>query len=172
VTPTAVLPPQQRQPPQEQPPPSSFFTGQQQSSFLQRRPAATGVAAPSSVTPTAPAESFPSPLQESAPSSSSRDQCTPAKTPPFPRQVNFPSPSFYFRHLSFLLHAEHSVCMQEDGGKIIPPVGFLCRARLVLAQLVLLLGQADPGPALPSGSGLAQKRNTRFLLGQDRPNTF
>jgi len=116
------------------PPPSSFFTGQQQSSFLQRRPAATGVAATSSVTPTAPAESFPSPLQDSAPLSSSRDQCTPAKKPPLPRQVNFSSPSFHFRLLRFLLHAEPSVCMQEDGGKIIPPRWFL------------VLGQTCSGP--------------------------
>jgi len=57
-----------------------------------------------------------------------------SKTLPLPRQVNFPSPSFYFRHLRFLLHAEHSFCMQEDGGKIIPPVGFLCWARLILDQ--------------------------------------
>jgi len=96
---------------------------------------------------------------------------TPAPPPP-PRQVNFPSPSFYFCHLRFLLHAEHLLCMQEDEGKIIPPVSFLCWARLVLAQLILLMGQADPGPSLPSGPGLAQKRNTRFLLGRDRPNTF
>jgi hypothetical protein len=89
---------------------------------------------------------------------------TPAPPPP-PRQVNFPSPSFYFCHLRFLLHA-------GGWGKIIPPVSFLCWARLVLAQLVLLMGQADPGPSLPSGPGLAQKRNTRFLLGRDRPNTF
>jgi len=52
--------------------------------------------------------------------------------------------------------------MQEDGGKIIPPVDFLCWARLVLAQLVLLMGQADPGPALPSGPGLAQRRISVF----------
>jgi len=42
-------------------------------SSLPLLPAATGVTAPSSVTPTDPAESFPSPLQESAPASFSRD---------------------------------------------------------------------------------------------------
>jgi len=103
---------------------------------------------------------------------------TPAPPPP-PRQVNFPSSSFYFCHLRFLLHAEHSFCMQEEGGEIIPPVSFLCWARLVLAQLVLLMGQADPSPSLPSGPGLAQKRilffgprSAQSILGRNRPNTF
>ena len=41
--------------------------------------------------------------------------------------------------------------MQEKGGKIIPPVHFLCWARFVLAQLILLMGQANPGPARSSG---------------------
>jgi hypothetical protein len=33
------------------------------------------------------------------------------------------------------------------------------------------LGQADPGPALSSGPGLAQRRISVFL-GRDRPNPF
>jgi len=45
-------------------------------------PKAAWVAALSSVTPTAPAVSFPSTLQESAPSSSSREQCKPPASPP------------------------------------------------------------------------------------------
>jgi hypothetical protein len=79
----------------------------------------------------------------------------PPAPPPPPRQVNFPPPSYYFRDLRFLLHAEHSFCMQEDGGKIIPPVGFLCWARTVLAQLVLFDGPgwSWPSPAFWAGSG-------------------
>jgi len=48
---------------------------------------------------------------------------------------------------------------------------FLLWARLVLAQPVYFLGQADSGPALPSGPGLAQKK-IRELLSRDRPNSF
>jgi hypothetical protein len=44
--------------------------------------------------------------------------------------------------LRFLLHAEPSVCMQEDGGKIIPPRWFL------------VLGQTCSGPvSFVAGSG-------------------
>jgi hypothetical protein len=70
-------------------------------------------------------------------------------------------------------------CMQEKGGKIIPPVHFLCWARLVLAQLILLMGQADPGPARYSGPLLAQKKiivfgpkSAQSILGRNRPTTF
>jgi len=57
---------------------SGHYLAQKLSSF----PKAAGVAALSSATPTAPAVSFPSPLQDSAPSSSSRDQCKPPASPP------------------------------------------------------------------------------------------
>ena len=53
--------------------------------------------------------------------------------------------------------------MQEDGGKIIPPVGFLCRARLVLAQLVLLLGQADPRKHNETLNFIRQINNAAYL---------
>jgi hypothetical protein len=57
---------------------SGHYLAQKLSSF----PKAAGVAALSSATPTAPVVSFPSPLQDSAPSSSSRDQCKPPTSPP------------------------------------------------------------------------------------------
>ena len=57
---------------------SGHHLAQKLSSF----PKAAGVAALSSATPTAPAVSFPSPLQDSALSSSNRDQCKPPASPP------------------------------------------------------------------------------------------
>ena len=57
-------------------------SGHHLASKLSSFPKAAGIAALSSATPTAPAVSFPSPLQDSAPSSSSRDQCTLSASPP------------------------------------------------------------------------------------------
>ena len=61
---------------------SSRSSGNHPLQRLSLPPAAARVASPSTVTPTAPAASFPSPLQESAPSSFSREQCKPPASPP------------------------------------------------------------------------------------------
>jgi len=79
-----------------------------------------------------------------------------SKTPPL-RQVTLLHPHSCF--LFPFLHAERiAFCMQGWGENNSP-------------RPFWLLGQADPGPAPPSGPGLAQKGNTSFL-GRDRPNPF
>jgi len=72
------------------------------------------------------------------------------------------------------MHAEYSFCMQEDGGKIIPFVSFLCWARLGSGPAGFVDGPDGswPSPAFWAGSSPEEKyqifvgpRSAQHILG-------
>ena len=150
-------------------------------SSLPLLPAATGVAAPSSVTPTAPAESFPSPLQGSTLSSSSQDRCTSvghqpppqhrrhtSNAPPPPRQVLF-SPFFGHRVDSSPACRTNRVLHAGKGGGNNSPRWFLIRLGQIGSGPAMWfppVGRTDTSPALLAGLVPAHDK-TDFVWGRD-----